>query len=80
MRSRSRAQRTLMERVASDPGYAKERGISQKVAQEFLDADGDGKIDDLPERAVAAPSRPSTPSDPAEPSTPADMRPLKGLL
>lgn len=39
MPSKSHKQAVMMARAAHDPAYAKQRGISQKVAKEFNAAD-----------------------------------------
>jgi len=49
---KSVAQLNFMRQAASDPDFAKKRGISQKTAQEFVDATKDA--DKLPERAGKA--------------------------
>lgn len=69
MPSVSKAQAAMFARAASDPEFAKARGISQDVAREWHAADqatGDRR---LPERATA----------PAKAAAPAKAKPVKLL-
>lgn len=64
----SAAQHAMFERAAKDPAYAKERGISQDLAQEAMDAHHAAGQPKLPDRAQSMPKR-------AAP-TPATVKPL----
>lgn len=57
MTIRSAAQLAMFERCASDPEYAKERGISQDFAAARVRAYREAESPSLPDRAAVPPPR-----------------------
>lgn len=53
----------MFTKAATDPDYAKQRGITQELAQQHLDAHKANGSPDLPERASAAAKPVKHPSD-----------------
>lgn len=50
MPSKSKAQQRMMDAAAHNPAFAKKVGVSQDVAEEFVDADKASGKKPLPER------------------------------
>lgn len=57
MPSTSRAQHNYMEMIAHDPAKAKEEGVSQKVAKDFVRADTGKDLKALPRHSDKAKAR-----------------------
>jgi hypothetical protein len=70
---RSQAQHTMMTRAASDPDYAKKRGIEQSTAQDLLDQHAAAGSPKLPER-VEADTRGSQRATPQKRQKPQKLR------
>ena len=63
MKIHSAAQLAMFTKAATDADYAKQRGISQELAQQHLDAHRDAGSPDLPERISGAAKPMKRPSD-----------------
>lgn len=71
MKIHSAAQLAMFTKAAADSDYAKQRGITQELAQQHLDAHKTAGSPDLPDRAEAKPK--TTPKAKPQPS---DARPI----
>lgn len=63
MKIHSAAQLAMFTKAATDPDYAKQRGITQELAQQHLDAHKDAGSPNLPDRIGKAAKPVKQPSD-----------------
>lgn len=71
MNIHSAAQLAMFTKAAADADYAKQRGISQELAQQHLDAHAAAGSPELPDRAAAT----AKPAKPKAAKPAADARP-----